>query len=233
MLESLKKEVYEANLQLKEHNLVVLTWGNASAISEDRKYVVIKPSGVDYAKMTAEMMVVTDLEGNVVEGALNPSSDLATHLEIYKHFPDVGAVVHTHSRWATATAQAECGVPCYGTTHADHFYGTVPCTRHLTAEEIAGAYERNTGKVIVETFQNGGLDPMSIPGVLVCKHGPFTWGPNSKKAVENAVVLEECSYMAYIAKALTDNTVTPAPQALLDKHYYRKHGKNAYYGQKQ
>ena len=232
MLEQLKEAVYTANVQLKEHNLITLTWGNASAISPDRKYVVIKPSGVDYGTMTADMMVVTDMEGNVVEGNLNPSSDLPTHLELYKHFPQINSVVHTHSRWATATAQAECGLDCYGTTHADHFYGTVPCTRHLTTEEIETEYEKNTGTVIVETFRKLDLDPASVPAVLVCKHGPFTWGETPKKAVENAVVLEECAYMAYICKTLPGGTPEPAPQALQDKHYYRKHGANAYYGQK-
>ena len=231
MLEKLKQEVYIANVKLKDYNLITLTWGNVSAISDDRKYVVIKPSGVDYDIMTADMMVVTDLEGNVVEGNLNPSSDLATHLEIYRKFPEVNSVVHTHSRWATATAQAELGIDCYGTTHADNFFGTVPCTRHLTADEIANDYELNTGKVIVETFETQNIDPMAIPAVLVCKHGPFAWGTNAKKAVENALVLEECAYMAFICKTLTNGAVSPAPQELQDKHYYRKHGKNAYYGQ--
>lgn len=230
MLEQLKQEVCKANLLLKEYGLITLTWGNASAISEDGKYVVIKPSGVSYAEMTPDMMVVTDLQGKVVEGSLRPSSDLDTHLELYRNYPQIKAVVHTHSRWATATAQAEQGLPCYGTTHADHFYGEVPCTRHLTAQEIGGDYELNTGKVIVETFQKRQLEPMAVPGVLVCKHGPFTWGSSPVKAVENAVVLEECAYMACIGKLL-DGGMPPAPQALLDKHYFRKHGKNAYYGQ--
>ena len=232
MLKELKKQVYLANLKLKEYNLITLTWGNASAISEDRKYVVIKPSGVDYDKMTAKMMVVTDLDGNIIEGKLSPSSDLDTHLEIYRNFPEIKSVVHTHSRWATATAQAECDIPCYGTTHADNFYGTIPLTHHLTAEEIAGKYELNTGKVIVETFKDRNIDPMKIPAVLVRKHGPFSWGENPIKAVENALVMEESAYMAYIGKTLTNEKIESAPQELLDKHYFRKHGKNAYYGQK-
>ncbi|MBR7185332.1 MAG: L-ribulose-5-phosphate 4-epimerase [Clostridia bacterium] len=231
-MEQLKESVCAANLKLKEYNLITLTWGNVSAISEDGKYVVIKPSGVDYDVMTADMMVVTDLEGNIVEGNLNPSSDLATHLELYRNYPEIKSVVHTHSRWATATAQAERDIPCYGTTHADNFYGTIPCTRHLTAEEIGTEYELNTGKVIVETLNGLNIDPMSIPAILVRKHGPFAWGSSPKKAVENALVLEECAYMAFIAKMLTDKQVAPAPQELLDKHYLRKHGANAYYGQK-
>lgn len=232
MLEELKEKVYIANVKLKENNLITLTWGNASAISEDGKYVVIKPSGVDYDKMTADMMVVTDLDGNIVEGSFTPSSDLATHLEIYKNFPEIKSVVHTHSRWATAFAQAECYIPCYGTTHADNFFGSIPLTRHLSKAEIADKYELNTGKVIVETFKDRAIDPMKIPAVLVRKHGPFTWGENTVKAVENAIVLEESAYMAYIGKTLTDGKIESAPQELLDKHYYRKHGKNAYYGQK-
>ena len=222
MLEQLKEEVFVANLKLKEYNLITLTWGNVSAISEDRRYVVIKPSGVDYGEMTAQQMVVTDLEGNVVEGSLRPSSDLHTHLELYRNYPQIKAVVHTHSRWATATAQAELPVDCYGTTHADSFYGQVPCTRHLTEDEIRYDYELNTGKVIVETFNTRNLDPASVPAVLVCKHGPFAWGETAKKAVENALVLEECAYMAFICKTLTNGAVTPAPQALQVKHYFRK-----------
>lgn len=232
MLENLKKEVYEANLKLKEYNLITLTWGNVSAISKDRKYVVIKPSGVDYAEMTADMMVVTDLKGNVVEGTLRPSSDLDTHLELYRNYPEIKSVVHTHSRWATATAQAERSIECYGTTHADSFYGTVPCTRHLTENEIKYDYELNTGRVIVETINNLKISPISVPAILVCKHGPFAWGETPKKAVENALVLEECAYMAYICKTLTNGDVSTAPQVLQDKHYFRKHGENAYYGQK-
>lgn len=232
MLEQLKAEVCRANLMLKEYGLITLTWGNVSAISNDGQYVVIKPSGVSYDGMTADMMVVTDIDGNVIEGNLRPSSDLATHLELYRNYPEVKSVVHTHSRWATAMAQAESDIPCFGTTHADHFYGAVPCTRHLSAEEINTEYELNTGKVIVETLNGLHIDPMAVPAVLVCKHGPFTWGQTPKKAVENALVLEECAYMSYISKTVTYGKVEPAPQVLQDKHYFRKHGANAYYGQK-
>ena len=232
MLEKLKEEVLKANLDLKKYNLITLTWGNVSAISEDGKFVVIKPSGVDYDTMTADMMVVTDLNGNTVEGDLNPSSDLATHLELYRNYPEIKSVVHTHSRFATATAQAEMAIPCYGTTHADHFYGEVPVTRHLTSEEINGEYELNTGKVIVETFNTRGIKPLETPGVLVCKHGPFAWGPTAKRAVENALVLEECAYMAFVTRMLAGSNTKPAPQGLMDKHYFRKHGANAYYGQR-
>ncbi|MBQ9485604.1 MAG: L-ribulose-5-phosphate 4-epimerase AraD [Clostridia bacterium] len=231
-MEKLKEEVCAANLSLKKNNLITLTWGNVSAISDDGKFVVIKPSGVDYGKMTAAMMTVCDLDGKRVEGELNPSSDLYTHLEIYKNFSGVRSVVHTHSRWATATAQAETDIPCYGTTHADNFYGTIPLTRKLTDGEISKDYELNTGKVIVETFKTRNIDPIKIPAVLVCKHGPFSWGESTVKAVENAIVLEESAYMAFIAKILTGGFVEPASQALLDKHYYRKHGENSYYGQK-
>ena len=231
MLEQLKNEVCRANLLLKEYGLITLTWGNVSAITQDRKYVVIKPSGVRYEEMTPEMMVVTDLEGNIVEGSLRPSSDLDTHLELYRNYPEIGAVVHTHSRWATATAQAEIELACFGTTHADNFYGAVPCTRHLTAEEINGAYELNTGKVIVETLKERGIDPMAVPAILVCKHGPFAWGKTPEKAVENALVLEECAYMGFVCRTLSDGKADPAPQMLLDKHYFRKHGAGAYYGQ--
>lgn len=232
MLEQLKKEVCRANLLLKEYGLITLTWGNASAISEDGKFVVIKASGVPYDEMTADMMVVTDLDGQVVEGNLRPSSDLATHLELYRNYAEIRSVVHTHSRWATAMAQAELEIPCLGTTHADHFYGAVPCTRPLSAEEINTEYERNTGKVIVETLNSLHIEPMSVPAILVCKHGPFTWGKTPERAVENALVLEECAYMSYICKTLTDGNVAAAPQVLQDKHYFRKHGANAYYGQK-
>lgn len=230
MLEELKQEVFETNLKLVKHGLVILTWGNASAISPDRKYVVIKPSGVDYATMRADQMVVVDMEGNIVEGSLRPSSDLPTHLELYRRFDSVNAVIHTHSRYATAMAQAERPIPCYGTTHADHFYGSVPCTRPLTEEEIKEAYELNTGKVIAETFEQSGLDPLAVPGVLVNKHGPFAWGKTSAKALENAVVLDEVAHMALLTEQYAPH-VQPAPQHLQDKHYFRKHGKNAYYGQ--
>lgn len=232
MLEQLKKDVCRANLLLKEYGLITLTWGNVSAISEDNKYVIIKPSGVSYDEMTPDMMVVTDMNGNVVEGDLRPSSDLATHLELYRNYSEIRAVVHTHSRWATATAQAESDIPCFGTTHADNFYGAVPCTRHLTEEEIKNDYELNTGKVIVETLNGANIDPMAVPAILVCKHGPFAWGKTPEKAVENALVLEECAYMSFICKTLTNGNVTPAPQVLQDKHYFRKHGAGAYYGQK-
>lgn len=231
MLEELKEKVCQANLQLVKYQLVVLTWGNASAISEDRKYVAIKPSGVDYGSMQPADMVVTDLDGNVVEGTLRPSSDLATHLEIYRNFPKVNGVVHTHSRYATALAQAEQELPCMGTTHADHFYGSVPCTRQLTDEEISTAYESNTGKVIIETFRNKQIDPMAVPAVLVSKHGPFTWGASVERAVENALVLDEAAHMLMITEAFAPQAV-PAPQFLQDKHYFRKHGPNAYYGQR-
>ena len=229
MLEQLKQEACAANRKLVEHGLVVLTWGNLSAVTEDRKYVVIKPSGVDYAAMAPAQMVVVDMEGNVVEGELRPSSDLPTHLELYRAFPAVKSVVHTHSRYATAMAQAERSLPCYGTTHADTFYGEVPCTRHLTAEEVAEAYERNTGLVIAETFRD--RDPEAVPGVLVCKHGPFTWGASCRKAVENALILEETAHMALLTELLAPGAA-PAPQYLQDKHYFRKHGANAYYGQR-
>ena len=229
MLEQLKQEVCAANRKLVEYGLVVLTWGNVSAVTEDRKYVVIKPSGVDYAVMSPEQMVVTDMDGNVVEGELRPSSDVETHLELYRAFPAVKSVVHTHSRYATAMAQAERSLPCYGTTHADTFYGEVPCTRHLTAEEVAEAYERNTGLVIAETFRD--RDPEAVPGVLVCKHGPFTWGASCRKAVENALILEETAHMALLTELLAPGAA-PAPQYLQDKHYFRKHGANAYYGQR-
>ena len=231
MLEALKERVCRANLQLVAHGLVVLTWGNVSALSEDGKYIVIKPSGVSYDVMKPEHMVVTDRDGNMVEGDLRPSTDLPTHVEIYRSFPGVGGVVHTHSRHATALAQAELDLPCYGTTHADYFFGAVPCTRHLTQEEITEAYEINTGKVIAETFRGRNIDPAAVPAVLVRKHGHFAWGPTPEKAVENALVLDECARMALLTRQF-DPGVASAPQEILDKHYYRKHGAGAYYGQK-
>lgn len=232
MLEDIKEQVFRANLQLLKYNLVILTWGNVSQITPDRRYVVIKPSGIPYETMTADQMTVTDLDGRTVEGYLRPSSDLLSHIEIYKAFPSAGSVAHTHSAWAVAWAQTEEDLPCYGTTHADTFYGHVPCTRLLTAEEIADDYEANTGKVIVETFQSRGVDPDVIPAVLVSKHGPFVWGKNADKAVETALILEESAKMALLTQQVRPN-VCPAPSYLLDKHYLRKHGPNAYYGQTQ
>ena len=231
MLEELKQKVYEANMELPRRNLVTYTWGNVSGIDREKGLIVIKPSGVEYEELTPEMLVVLDLEGHVVEGDLNPSSDTKTHIELYKAFPKLGGIVHTHSPYAVAWAQAGRDIPCYGTTHADYFYGTVPCTRHLTEAEIAEDYEGSTGKVIVETFRDRGIDPMAVPAVLVCKHGPFTWGKTCAKAVENALVLEECAHMARLTEQFAPGTA-PAPSYLQDKHYFRKHGPNAYYGQK-
>ena len=227
MLENIKERVYKANLLLKDSGLVTLTWGNVSEIDRESGLIVIKPSGVDYDKMRAEDMVVTDLEGNVVEGDLNPSSDLPTHLRLYKGFPKIGAVAHTHSRWATIFSQAGSCVPMLGTTHADTFYGDVPCTRFMTKEEIEGAYEWETGTVILEAFAD--KDPEAIPGVLVQSHGPFTWGKNAIDAVKHAIVLEEVAMMAYYSKALNPTATFQAE--LADKHYFRKHGAGAYYGQ--
>ncbi len=227
MLEQIKKRVFEANLLLKTSGLIVLTWGNVSEIDRKSGYIVIKPSGVDYSQMKAEDMVVADMEGNVVEGNFKPSSDLPTHIELYKAFPEIRGITHTHSRWTTVFAQAGLPIEPYGTTHADAFYGAVPVTRRLTAEEIAGQYEKETGKVIVEAFSNS--DPNAIPAVLVNSHGAFTWGKDAAKAVENAVVLEEVAFMAYNTMAL--NTNLKLQRELLDKHYLRKHGANAYYGQ--
>ncbi len=230
MLEKLKKEVYDANLNLVKYNLIDLTWGNVSGIDRKSGLVVIKPSGVDYAVLKAQDLVVVDLHtGKVVEGSLNPSSDLPTHLELYKAFPDIGGVTHTHSKFATSFAQAKKVIPAFGTTHADHFYGEVPCSRPLTTEEINTDYELNTGLVIKETFSS--IDYNAIPAVLVASHGVFSWGKNAVKSVENALVVERCAEMAYLTMAL--GNVEPIPQTLLDKHYYRKHGKNAYYGQKE
>ncbi len=230
MLEELKKKVYEANMELPKYNLVTFTWGNVSGISEDRKYFVIKPSGVPYEEMTMDDMVVMDREGNRVEGRYKPSSDMPTHLEIYKAFPGVGGVVHTHSQYATSWAQSGRSIPCYGTTHADYFYGPIPCVRCLTKEEIAENYEKNTGLLITGEFAKMGLDPEAVPAVLCKNHGPFSWGKDEKEAVHNAVVLEEVAKMAYRCEVI-NRDVKPAPQELQDKHYYRKHGKDAYYGQ--
>ena len=227
MLEQLKRTVWEENIKLSSYGLITLTWGNVSAIDRDTGLVVIKPSGVGYDVMQPEDMVVVDLEGNRVEGKWNPSSDTPTHLVLYKAFSEIGGVVHTHSRWATIFAQAGMPVPALGTTHADAFYGDVPCTRKMTAEEIAGAYEAETGNVIVEAFR--GKDPMEVPAVLVNSHGPFTWGKTASKAVENSVILEECAMMAWHTVHM--NPGVTFQQELADKHYFRKHGANAYYGQ--
>lgn len=230
MLEELKQKVYEANMQLPEHNLVVYTWGNVSGIDREKGLVVIKPSGVDYGKMTPDDMVVVDLEtGERVEGRLNPSSDTPTHLVLYRAFENIGGVVHTHSRWATVFAQSGRGIPPLGTTHADYFYGEIPCTRKMTPEEIAGAYEHETGNVIVETFEGKPAD--DIPAVLVHSHGPFTWGTDPFNAVHNAVVMEELAFMAWHNLSMNPD-IPVMQQELLDKHYLRKHGANAYYGQR-
>jgi L-ribulose-5-phosphate 4-epimerase len=228
MLKDLKKSVFEANLSLVKHGLVIFTWGNVSGIDREQGLVVIKPSGVSYDNMTAEDMVVVDMEGKVLEGKLKPSSDTPTHLVLYKAFSDIGGIVHTHSSWATAWSQAGNSIPALGTTHADYFYGPVPCTRKLTQQEIETAYEIETGHVIVETFQN--FDPNAVPGVLVNNHAPFTWGKTPGDAVHNAKVLEELAQMAYYT--LQINPSATIDQFLLDKHYFRKHGKDAYYGQK-
>lgn len=228
MLEKLKEEVYQANLDLVKHNLVVFTWGNVSGIDREKELVVIKPSGISYDKMKPKDMVVLNLYGQVIEGSLKPSSDTPTHLVLYRQFKNIGGVVHTHSGWATSWAQAGKGIPSIGTTHADYFYGEIPCTRKMTKQEIEGEYELETGRVIVETFKN--LNPDEIPGVLVNNHGPFTWGTDAKNAVYNSVVLEEVAKMAFRSFQL--NPESSMDQVLLDKHFLRKHGKNAYYGQK-
>ena len=228
MLEELKKLVCEANLLLPKYNLVTFTWGNVSGIDRTSGLVVIKPSGVEYDGMTPEDMVVVDLDGKVVEGKWKPSSDTPTHVVLYKAFPSIGGVVHTHSRWATSFAQAGMDIPAMGTTQGDYFYGDIPCTRAMTDAEIKGEYEKETGNVIVETF--AGKDPDAIPGVVVMSHGPFVWGSDPMNAVHNAVVMEEVAFMDY--HALTLNPVhRDMQQTLLDKHYLRKHGANAYYGQ--
>ncbi|MCI7792220.1 MAG: L-ribulose-5-phosphate 4-epimerase [Lachnospiraceae bacterium] len=229
MLEELKQKVYEANMDLPKYGLVTFTWGNVSAIDRESGLFVIKPSGVDYDLLKPEDMVVMDLNGNKVEGKYNPSSDTPTHLELYKAFPEIGGVVHTHSTYATSWAQAGRSIPCYGTTHADYMYGEIPCARVLTQEEIDEGYEKNTGTIIIETFKD--KDPMAVPAVLCTNHGPFAWGKDAKEAVHNAVVLEEVARMALFTEQLKPD-VKPAPQRIQDKHYFRKHGANAYYGNK-
>lgn len=230
MLEALKQAVFEANLLLPKHNLVTFTWGNVSGVDREKGLMVIKPSGVEYDTMTAEDMVVVDLKtGKKVEGDLNPSSDTDTHVVLYNAFPEIGGIVHTHSRWATTFAQAGRGIPALGTTHGDYFYGEIPCTRKMTPDEIGGKYELETGNVIVETFKD--KQPNDIPAVLVHSHGPFAWGTDPKNAVHNAVVLEEVAFMAWHALQMRPD-LPPMQQELLDKHYLRKHGANAYYGQK-
>ncbi len=232
MLEELKKEVYEANMMLPKHGLVTFTWGNVSGIDRESGLFVIKPSGVEYEKLKWEDMVVVDLEGNKVEGDYKPSSDTATHVEIYKAFPEIGGIVHTHSSWATSWAQAGRGIPCYGTTHADYMYGEIPCVRNLTKEEIDAGYEKNTGVLIVDYFKENNIDVVAMPAVLCKNHGPFAWGKDAHEAVHNAVVLDEVAKMAARCEMINPKN-KPAPQELQDKHYFRKHGANAYYGQTQ
>ena len=231
MLEELKKKVCDANILLPKYGLVTFTWGNVSAFDKESGYFVIKPSGVEYEDMKAEDMVVMDLEGNKIEGRLNPSSDTATHIEIYKAFKDVGGIVHTHSAYATSWAQAGRGIPCYGTTHADYFYGEIPCIRCLTKEEIESAYEKNTGLVLVAEFERMKKDPLAVPASLCQNHGVFAWGKDAHEAVHNAAVTEEVAKMAFRSE-LINPEIKAAPQVLQDKHYFRKHGENAYYGQK-
>lgn len=227
MLEALKEDVFKANLNLVKHGLVLFTWGNVSGIDREKGLVVIKPSGVSYDVMKAEDMVVIDFDNNIVEGNLKPSSDALTHIGLYNAFPEIGGIVHTHSTYAVAWAQALKAIPAMGTTHADHFFGEIPCTRELTKEEVERGYEKETGTVIIETFKN--IDPLHVPGVLVGNHGPFAWGSTPDKAVYNAVVLEEVARMALFTVQLGNDN--PIKQYLLDKHFNRKHGKNAYYGQ--
>ena len=231
MLKELKQAVYEANMELPRRNLVTYTWGNVSGICRSEGLIVIKPSGVEYDELTPEQLVVVDLDGNVREGKLNPSSDTKTHIELYKAFPSLGGVVHTHSPYATAWAQAGQDIPAYGTTHADYFYGPVPCVRHLTPTELEEDYERNTGKAIVETFLSRGINPDHVPGAICFSHGPFTWGKDPAQAVYHAVVLEEVARMALFTR-MVNPAAAPAPDHVLDKHFMRKHGPNAYYGQK-
>lgn len=231
MLETLKKQVCKANIELQTRGLITYTWGNVSGIDRRQGLVVIKPSGVDYDALTPEKMVVLDLDGNKLEGELSPSSDTATHLELYKKYPRIGGITHTHSNNATSWAQSGRWIPFLGTTHADYFHGSIPCTRMMTAEEINGEYEKNTGLVIIETLEKNGIDPEEMPAILCFAHGPFTWGKDADEAVHNAVVLEEVAEMALKTMILSPD-ISQAPQVLADKHYFRKHGKNAYYGQK-
>lgn len=230
MLEELKNKVYEANMELPKRGLITYTWGNVSGIDRKTGFFVIKPSGVSYDVLTPEDMVVMDLEGNKIEGKYKPSSDAATHIELYKRYKDIGGIVHTHSPEATSWAQAGRDIPLYGTTHADYFLGEIPCTRNLTKEEIDEAYEKNTGCVIIETFEKRSMNPMYTPAVLCSSHGPFTWGKDATEAVHNAVVLEEVAKMARYTETINKN-VKPAPDSIKEKHFYRKHGENAYYGQ--
>ena len=231
MLEQLKQEVYEANMQLPKYGLVTFTWGNVSGIDRESGLYVIKPSGVEYDKLTPDDMVVVDLDGNKVEGKYNPSSDTPTHVVLYNRFPKIGGVVHTHSSWATSWAQAGRGIPCYGTTHADYVYGEIPCVRCLTKQEIEEAYEKNTGVLIADEFEKRKKDYIAVPVVLCKNHGVFAWGKDAGEAVHNAVVAEEVAKMAARCELLNPD-VNPIPRELQDKHYYRKHGENAYYGQK-
>lgn len=231
MLEVLKQAVYEANMALPKHHLVTFTWGNVSGIDRESGLMVIKPSGIDYDDLRPEQLVVLDLDGKVVEGDLNPSSDTKTHIELYKAYPTLGGIVHTHSPYAVGWAQAGMDIPCYGTTHADYFYGPVPCTRSLTAQEVDEDYEKNTGKVIIETFDGRGINPVHVPGVICANHGPFAWGKDAAQAVYHAVVLEEVAKMAIYTRLVAPDAA-PAPRHVQDKHFMRKHGPNAYYGQK-
>jgi L-ribulose-5-phosphate 4-epimerase len=230
VLNHLKQEVLEANLELPKYGLVTFTWGNVSAIDRSQGLVAIKPSGVPYEQLKVDDIVVLDLEGNIVEGELKPSSDTPTHLELYRSFAEIGGIVHTHSPWATSWAQAGRGIPALGTTHADYFYGEIPCTRAMREDEIRGAYELETGKVIVEKFRSAGIDPAQVPGVLVYCHAPFSWGKDAHNAVHNAVVMEEVAKIGFHTFALNPTT-GPMDQTLLDRHFLRKHGANAYYGQ--
>lgn len=233
MLEKLKKEVFDSNVLLPKYSLVNFTWGNVSGIDRKSGLIVIKPSDVEYDNLTQDDMVIVDLNGRRVEGKYNPPSDIATHIELYNAFPTIQGIVHSHSRWATIFAQMGMGIPALGTTHADYFHGEIPCTRKLRAYEIRGDYDRETGNVIVERFKKGKISQDEMPGVLVCNHGPFTWGSSSANAVYNAVVLEEVAFMAWHCMALPDKYLVPMQKDLLERHFSRKHGKDAYYSQDQ